>query len=67
MPLFDFSCPACEYEEKDVLLALHHTADSLPHCAKCGKLMEKQFSTFSPQFKGPGFHCNDYVAPTRGF
>ncbi len=68
MPLFDFKC-GCEKgsEARDVILKMNHTTADYPVCAECGTPMEKQYSKATAVFKGRGFHCNDYYAPTRGF
>ncbi len=65
MPIYDFAC-ACGKAKNDVILKITHTKEDVPFC-DCGERMVKQFSRANAIFKGRGFHCNEYNAPTRGF
>lgn len=67
MPLFDFECTACKVENKDVVLSIRATEEDYPVCATCRGLMTKKPSRVHAQFRGSGFHCTEYGAPTRGY
>ena len=69
MPIFDFQCTNCETLKEDVILRVKDTDDksTYPVCPECGNVMTKLIGNPGRAiFKGRGFHCNEYHAPTRG-
>lgn len=63
MPTYDYACPHC---------ADHTTAqravadrDDAPLCSMCRCRMRRLPSAPAVQFKGAGFHVNDYPKRTR--
>lgn len=65
MPLFDLICPKCQTTSPDVMLSIRVTSEELPICPDCEVRTEKLPSKAHAAFKGAGFHCRDYAAPTR--
>tara|TARA_Y100000310_G_scaffold43981_1_gene40906 strand:- start:7540 stop:7743 length:204 start_codon:yes stop_codon:yes gene_type:complete len=62
MPLYEFICPICGYEEE----RLQSLSDSMPHCNTCFDeiKMVKKISATSFVLKGSGFYKTDYVDKT---
>jgi putative FmdB family regulatory protein len=65
MPLYEYECPSCGERRTEMR---HSKARKLPcYCPYCsdlptGELLEMELvpSAANAQFKGPGFHTNDY-------
>jgi putative FmdB family regulatory protein len=56
MPLVEFLCPKCGHRQERIM------KEPIPRmrCEKCASFSIKQFSAPTLQFKGLGFHKNDY-------
>ena len=57
-PVRDFECQSCGHKKLDHLTFGRST--TIPMCPECGQLMVMLYSSYTPVFKGEGFHCNDY-------
>lgn len=65
MPAYEYVCPQHGVFEK--IISFRDHKDSFP-CPKprCGKSSEQRVSKPAAAiFKGSGFHCTDYGAPTK--
>ena len=59
MPLYEFACTVCKYENEE--LVKQDLSDAPHFCPKCGAKLEKKFpNRFSMDFIGSGFYVNDY-------
>jgi putative FmdB family regulatory protein len=65
MPLHDYACPACDYQEIDVLESVSESRRTR-HCPKCKARLYIRPSSFGMKFKGEGFYVNDYGQGKEG-
>jgi putative FmdB family regulatory protein len=57
MPLYEYQCRECAHLAE----VLQKFSDPpMTVCSECGGEMKKLFSSPAIQFKGSGFHINDY-------
>ncbi len=62
MPTYEYKCPKCGHFEVEQRI----TDDALTSCPTCGQPVKKLIPRkLSIQFKGPGFHVNDYPSGGR--
>lgn len=59
MPIYEYTCTECKHEFEEIQ---GFSDEPLRKCPECGKnTLEKNFlNRFGLNFKGKGFHCNDY-------
>jgi len=57
MPLYDYACQVCDYEEEKLLP--RERKDSLYLCPRCSNAMKIKLSSTNFSFKGTGFPTND--------
>ncbi|MCK5879125.1 MAG: zinc ribbon domain-containing protein [Holophagae bacterium] len=63
MPIYEYQCSDCGYEEE----VLQRVNDSvLTCCPKCGGQYHKKISSPAFQFKGSGFYETDYKKSSHG-
>ena len=56
MPIYEFTCLACE---KTLAVSLPIDADKLLLCPDCGVAMKRSYTFGATTFKGSGFYRND--------
>jgi putative FmdB family regulatory protein len=54
MPVYEYNCVDCKVNVE--IPKSFNDADSVELCEKCGKAMNKVYSSFGIQFKGGGFY-----------
>ena len=62
MPVYKYFCPECEKRD-EVRTSTVSSDHDPPECKDCECEMKRDFSSEGPpgiQFKGSGFHVNDY-------
>lgn len=60
MPNYDYACLNC----KRTIEVMHKMTEGAGQCPHCGGMLERIWNfEGSMQFKGEGFHCNDYADP----
>lgn len=59
MSLKDYQCPSCDNILSNVWSVSTDAAE--PACPQCGQIMQMVYGSFTPQFIGDGFFCNDYA------
>ena len=64
MANYEYRCAACGHRFERV--AVIGSAPVRPKCPECGKRGKRVFGPPMVQFKGSGFHVNDYGRPTVG-
>ncbi len=52
MPVFDYECQKCGFEEEDVFTFRNNGERK---CPKCGMQLDKKPAPFNPIFNGPGW------------
>lgn len=62
MPLFEYRCGSCGAQRE--VLARSAGAAETPHCAECGRTMERQLARVAVPSKGAATSC---ASPRRGF
>ena len=63
MPIYEYKCAKCGRFEVEQRM----TDDPLTVCPTCGEPVKKMMPRkLYIQFKGPGFHVNDYPSSHRG-
>ncbi|HEY5610874.1 MAG TPA: FmdB family zinc ribbon protein [Thermoanaerobaculia bacterium] len=63
MPLYEYECSQC----RERLEAIQRfTEDPYTICPHCGGALRKMASAPAIQFKGSGFHINDYAKKGSG-
>lgn len=60
MPTYAFRCTKCQHEFE---VTQSVNAPPVTKCEKCGAPVKKLFFPVGIQFKGAGFHINDYAKP----
>jgi len=58
MPIFDYECPKCGAEERDVFT----TPFQIEHACKCGEQMTRRPAVVNVAFKGDGWTGKFYDA-----
>ena len=56
MPIYDYKCPLCNWIKEDIYKERRHHK-----CPRCGEPMKRLYNgSVKLEFKGSGFHANDY-------
>jgi len=62
MPIYEFICKNCSYEE-EILCKINESKEQI--CPKCKNTMVKKISSPAIQFKGSGFYITDYKSQSK--